>query len=395
MRWLVDIDSAVADGTLTPEAGIELKRRARAAMVGYAINLALFAGVVMVIAGAAAWLKDRQALAALGVALAAVGTFTLIRGGPRVRLVANAAAIIGATLAMGALVDLLFEGRTERVGVGVALGLPAIAIGWTMRRSAPTTLSVLGGWIMLLGAGVHVAGILTTESRLGLEWVALLYAGTVAIACGVILDVRFVTATAMVPLAAALSSRTFYGHATYGVAIYESSLTIVQMSLIALVALAVSRGFSERFARHARTLGQLSLIWINMAFWVGSLWGDVVGFHLWGPRWDAVTAGIYDWGVRIAAWEAASKAFKADAIVISADVFAALWALGILAVGAWGASTARRAVLNIAVTFGAIHFYTQYFERLHVTPAAIVVAGVIAIIAAWLLWAVNRRLAPR
>lgn len=393
MQWLVDIDTAVEDGTLTVDAAGELKRRAREAMVGYAINLALFAGVVMVIGGTAAWLEDLRALAALGAALAAMGTLALVRGGSRLRLVANATAIIGATLAIGALAGLLFEGRTEVVGVGAALGLPAVALGWMMRRLAPVSLSVLGGWILLLGAGVHVAGVLMTESELGLDWLVLHYAGVVTIVCGMILDVRFVTAIAIVPLAASLSSRTFHADATYGVAIYEATLTILQMSLFAALALAASLLFTERITRHARTLGQLALIWINMAFWIGSLWGDVVGFHLWGPRWNAVTAGIEDSRSRTAAWRAAVDAFEAQALVIPADAFAAVWALGILAVGAWSAFTARRAVLNIAVTFGAIHFYTQYFERLNATPEAIIIAGVIAILAAWALWAFNRRLA--
>ena len=395
MQWLVDIDTAVADGTLTDDAGAVLKRRAKEAMVDFAINIALFAGVLMVIGGTAVWLEDRLALAALGAALAAAGTLTLVTGGPRVRLVANATAFIGATLAMGALAYLIFEDQTERIGVGTAIGLPAVALGWAMRRYAPTVLSVLGGWVILLGAGVHIAGILTTESELGLEWLALHYAAAVAIACGTMLDVRFVTAIAIVPLAASLSSRTFYGHATYGVAIYEATLTILQMSLFAALALAASVRFAERFARHARLVGQLALIWINMAFWIGSLWGDTIGFYLWGPRWSAITAGLTHGPARFDVWREAVKAFEAQSLVIPADAFAAVWALGILAVGAWGAFTARRAVLNIAVTFGAIHFYTQYFERLEATPEAFIIAGVIAILAAWALWAVNRRFARR
>jgi hypothetical protein len=396
MQWLVDIDAAVADGTLTVGAGGELKRRSREAMVGSAINLALFAGVLMVVGGAMAWLQDRRIIAALGAALAAAGTLTLLRGGPRVRLVANATAIIGAALAIHATTSLLFEGQTERVGIGAAIGLPAVALGWTMRRMAPTALSVVGGWILLLGAGVHVAGILTTESVLGLEWLALHYAGAVAIVCGMVLDVRIVTAAAMVPLALSLSSRTFYDHARYGVAIYEVTLTILQMSLFAALALAASLRFKERIARHTRTFGQLALIWINMAFWIGSLWGDVIGFYLWGPRWDAVTAAAGIEGASPSrAWRTAVDAFEAHALAIPADAFAAVWALGILAVGAWGAVTGRREVLNIAVTFGAIHFYTQYFERLETTPGAIAIAGVIAILAAWALWVFNRQLARR
>jgi hypothetical protein len=389
----VDIDAAIEDKLLTTEAGAVLKRRAREVMVDFAINLVLFAGVAMVIAGAATWLQDRRILTALGAGIAALGIFAVIQGGMRVRLVANATAIIGITLAVGALTYLLFEGHTDRVLIGAALGLPIMLLGWWIRRSAPDQLAFVGGWTLLLGAAVHLAGILTTQSQSGLDWLALHYAGAVVIACGVILDVRFVTAMAIVPLAASLSSRTFYGHATYGVAIYESALTILQMSLFAAVAFAASLRLSERFARHARIFGELALIWINMAFWVGSLWGDVVGEHLWGPRWETVTDGL-DYTQRYTAWRDAVEAFKAHATVISADAFAAAWAIGIVAVAVWGAWTARRAALNIAVTFGAIHFYTQYFERLHASPGAILIAGMIAVLAAWALWTANRRLVP-
>jgi hypothetical protein len=395
MRWLVDLDTAVKDGTLTADTAQELKLRAREAMVSYAINLALFAGVVMVIGGTVVWIKDHTARAVVGSVLASIGALALVRGGSGLRIVANATAIIGAALAVGALTALLFEGRTDRLAIGTMLGLPIAILGWGIRRLAPGELSVLGGWILLLGAAVHLAGVLTTKSELGLEWLAFHYAGAVMIACGLLLDVRFVTAIAIVPLAAALTSRTFYSHATYGVAIYEVTLTILQMSLIAVLALGASLKFSEHVARHARTLGRLALIWINMAFWIGSLWGDVVGSHLWGPRWTVVTAGIEQQWSKNAAWQSAIQTFRSNALAISADTFAAVWALGILGVGAWAALKARRAVLNIAVTFGAIHFYTQYFERLKATPRVIILAGIIAIFASWILWLLNRSLARR
>jgi len=42
-------------------------------------------------------------------------------------------------------------------------------------------------------------------------------------------------------------------------------------------------------------------------------------------------------------------------------------------VGIWGAYENRRWVVNSAVTFGAIHFYTQWFERLGAQPCQLVV----------------------
>ena len=392
MKWLVDVDAAEAEGVITSNTAGELKRRAREAMVSYAINLALFAGIVMVIGGAVVWLDDRPALSVLGLGLTGIGLLVLRLGNPNVRLVANATAIIGASLAVGAATDLLLDSHLSPFLSGVFLGFPVAAAGLLIRRASPEKLSVIGGWLLLLGAAVHVFGLLITESDLGLDWLVLHYAGFVAIACGLLLDVRFVTALSIVALASALSSRTFYGHASYGIAIYEVSLTIIQMSLIALLCLFLSQRMSERIARHSRLLGQMALIWINMAFWIGSIWGDVVGFHLWGPTWTEVTEGITDFHEKAAAWRLAAKSFEDASLVIHADVFAVGWAVGLLGIGSWGALTTRRAVLNIVVTFAAIHFYTQYFERLESTPEAFVIAGVIAILAAWGIWAFNKRL---
>jgi hypothetical protein len=395
MKWLVDLDEAAADGTITGDASRQLKLRAREAMVAYAINLALFVGIVMVIGGAVVWLDDRRALSGLGLVLTIFGMVALLRGNPVVRIVANATAIIGSTLAVGAAADLLFDSDLLPLASGAMLGLPVAGAGLFVRRSAPEALAVVGGWLLLIGAAVHVFGLLITESEIRLEWLALHYAGLVAVVCGLLLDVRFVTALGIVAFAAALSSRTFYVHARYSIAIYEVTLTILQMSSIALLCLLLSNRSPERIARHSRTLGQLALIWVNVALWIGSLWGDVVGFHLWGPTWERVTAGITDFHQKTQAWRLAVESFNDASLVISPDLFAAVWALGLLAVGAWGALTARRAVLNIVITFSAIHFYTQYFERLEGTPEIFVVAGIIAIVSAWGIWAFNKRLSKR
>jgi iron complex transport system permease protein len=36
-------------------------------------------------------------------------------------------------------------------------------------------------------------------------------------------------------------------------------------------------------------------------------------------------------------------------------------------------------VVNLVTVFGAIHFYTQYFERLGVSPSTILFAGLVAL----------------
>lgn len=75
--------------------------------------------------------------------------------------------------------------------------------------------------------------------------------------------------------------------------------------------------------------------------------------------------------------------------------FAAVRAIGILAVGAPSAVKTRRAVLTISVSVGAIHFYAQQFERLDAPPEVIMISGVISIRTARVRWGFDRRLAWR
>jgi len=51
------------------------------------------------------------------------------------------------------------------------------------------------------------------------------------------------------------------------------------------------------------------------------------------------------------------------------------WAVVIVAVGAWAARANRRWVVTTAAAFGAIEFYTQWFERLGAEPWAIIIGG--------------------
>ena len=60
-------------------------------------------------------------------------------------------------------------------------------------------------------------------------------------------------------------------------------------------------------------------------------------------------------------------------------------------VGLWAAREDRRWVLNTCAVFGAIHFYTQWFERLEATPATVLAAGLVTLGAALILWKWNTR----
>ena len=76
--------------------------------------------------------------------------------------------------------------------------------------------------------------------------------------------------------------------------------------------------------------------------------------------------------------------------VLNLGIFAIAWAAVLLMTGMWAARENRRWVVNLVAVFGAIHFYTQYFERLGASPGTIVLAGLAAIGLALALVRYNR-----
>jgi hypothetical protein len=77
--------------------------------------------------------------------------------------------------------------------------------------------------------------------------------------------------------------------------------------------------------------------------------------------------------------------------VIPAYVFSVLWAVALLIVGVWGAKANRRWVVNVAAVFGAIHFYTQWFERLGANALSVLLGGLLMLAFGLALWTFNRR----
>ena len=50
-------------------------------------------------------------------------------------------------------------------------------------------------------------------------------------------------------------------------------------------------------------------------------------------------------------------------------------------------------MVNVAAVFGAIHFYTQWFERLGPKPLSFILGGLLMLAFALGLWAFNKRYA--
>jgi hypothetical protein len=155
----------------------------------------------------------------------------------------------------------------------------------------------------------------------------------------------------------------------------EPAITIVAFSLLAAAAYIASQQVAPVYERLALVFARVSLLLVNFGFWVGSLWGDYPGQSWVHGGTDSASESLQAW--RAAAWH------------IPDYVFAGGWAVLLVAVGIWGAYVNRRWVVNTAATFGAIHFYSQWFERLGAQPWAIIVAGLTVVAVAVTLWRYN------
>ena len=227
---------------------------------------------------------------------------------------------------------------------------------------------MLGAGILLLSQGVTGPGTTEPMPRMGLRAALLLVAALFA-GVGVLGRSALLAALATLMLAAALGATTTYGYAFYELEIRRPLLTVLVFCVLALAAHLVARRLRGERERLATTVARTALFLVNLGFWVGSLWGD--------DTWNG-SAGAADGG----------------GIVLSPGAFGAAWAMALLAAAVWAARANRRWVLNLAATFGGLHFYTQWFEHLGTDPLTVLAAGLLTLGVTTLLWRLNRRLAP-
>ncbi len=321
MKIVLDITRLVAEGKLTPAEAERLKALAARDTGTLAINALLALGVVAVVTGILALRPSFATGAAIGAALVAAGLALSSRLAAQWGLLGTANVLIGALLMAGGLIGEL-EGRFIAFALATAL-LLALAI---VARNG------------LLMALVPVA------------------------------------------LAGALGSSTGYAHAAYSLVIREATVTLAVFGALAAGAYLIARRLAPPFESLALIFARISLILVNLGFWIGSLWGDYPG-ETWFMHQQA------PYGTR-AFWQA-RETWRAMAPHVPSEVFALGWAAIIVGVGAWAARANRRWVVNTAATFGAIHFYTQWFERLGRDPWSIIAAGLTVVAVAVALWRYN------
>jgi iron complex transport system permease protein len=294
MKITLDLSGLVARGRLTPEEAERLRGLAAEDTGALGINLLLGFGTVAVALGIGALLPDPVTAIVLGGVLFALGLWLSLGQGPRWGLLAQICLVIGALALAG-------------------------------------------------GAVIHFDGSLAVELALTVG----LAVAAVAARSGLLAALAVLMATT------ALGAGTAYFHAVYAFWSPHPALTIGALSALTLALYLLSLRLAHPYERLAIIAARTAILVVNLAFLVGSLFGD-------------------------------------DDLHWPDTVFVVAWALALGGVGAWAVKENRRWVVNSVAVFAALHFYTQWFERLGASAISILGGGFLLIGFGMLLRSFNR-----
>lgn len=287
---------------------------------------------------------------------------------------------------------------TGSLGINILIGFGVVAVAAGVGALVPTAMTALliGAVLFAAGLGLILSGARAWDllAQICLVIGALTLAGAVlyldngslrsalAVTLGlavsaVIARSSLLAALAVLALAACFGARTGYLHAMYSLTIQEPTVTVVVFSGLALIAYLISQRVQADYERISIAAARTAVFLVNFGFWIGSLWGDSLRL----PR-----AILYnDPTIR--------TDYTAKSMIIPPYLFSIGWALALVAVGVWGVKANRRWVVNIAAVFGAIHFYTQWFEKLGANALSVLLGGLLMLGIAIALWTFNKRTA--
>lgn len=278
------------------------------------------------------------------------------------------------------------------INILLAFGAIAVAAGITSLIPSAVAVAFMSAGFILLGCLIRkrfeqwrklgniwmVIGALTLCGSVGYlignPLTSSLIAAAILFYVAYLAESRLLIALTPLALISAIGGSTGYWHACYAISVEEPTITIILFSVLAYASWIFAKKSKGIIQSLTIVFARMCVILVNMGFWIGSLWGDNPG-QLWGDessRYD-INTGDY------------------IAAAIPETAFIAAWAVVLILAGIWGAKNGRRFMVNTVATFAAIHFYTQWFENIGLSPVSVIIAGVATIAIGLGLWRYNHK----
>lgn len=232
--------------------------------------------------------------------------------------------------------------------IALQLGFILAALGIYLKLQQQEIWGLLAGILILLGTLLSAGGvtILTKGSVTGFVIITILY-----LAGAILAKSKLLSMFSALSLSATIGAMTAYFHASYYLGMQKPALTILLFSILGWGSYQLSQKVAQDYEDIGIVFARTCLFLVNLGFWIGSLWGDQD---------------------------------------ISKLTFVIGWALALIIVAIWAIKQQKKWVVNTVTVFGAIHFYTQYFERLGANPGTLMLAGILALGLALFIFNYNR-----
>ena len=328
MKVTLDLSKLLHDGAITPEEHDRLLRLSSKDTGLLLINILIGFGVFAVCGGVVLLVPNAVTGIVIGAALMAAALCIILLGTARWRVLANICILVAAILLAAGIV-LVTQGMSN---VYQDFGQPKPILN----------LAVAYLLVFLLFAATAFAA---RSALLAALAVLMLFA-----ACG--------------------STGGYEGDGFYGLDVTQPFAVVVLFSALALAAYFVSRAVPVMWEGMAIIVARTSLFLVNLGFWVGSLWGDDLTWA--NPHYDFSRAGN-------------------PPLRLSAGAFAIAWAVALVGAGLWAGRANRRWLLNTVAVFGAILFYTKWFDYVGASALSLLCAGLLVLVFAVVLWQFNHR----
>ena len=198
-------------------------------------------------------------------------------------LLVNVLLIFGAIAVALAAIALI-----KNAGTGLVLALVALAGAEALRRFGPAEeYKVLSAGLALMGT-LGLAGWVAWEfGEAAAPTMPAVLITFVLTAGAVWFRSAFLAALGVLALGAVFGTGTGYWHASYGLFVEEPLISIGVFGVLAALLYRARGWAAAAWASLLTVAARTAIFLVHFGFWVGSLWGDVIGDSGWGnTRWD-------------------------------------------------------------------------------------------------------------
>lgn len=188
------------------------------------------------------------------------------------------------------------------------------------------------------------------------------------------LNSKFLVALLPITISWLIDSATGYFNGVYYISVKQPSISVILYAAMTVAGYAYilkEEGPEEKSKNIGliRVFGRTCFIFLNLSFWVGSIFGD-----------DLSASALESYPV--------SK----FPFVIPEYAFSIGWALILLTGTYMGGKFKLGFITNTSIVFFAIHFYTQFFETLGANPLSLLIGGLLMFSSVLAWWRYNKEI---